>query len=142
MAVFCRDNVDLYSVRTRQVFARAGAALAIEPRTMVLGRGPDVAPWPGLTPRENSTGGKQRLGGISKRGSRYIRTLLVHCARSGLETLSKRTDRLGRWLRRMLAEKDRRTVIVALAARLARIAWAILSSGQRFGAQPQPAQAA
>ena len=104
--------------------------------------GRDVAAWLGLTPRESSTGGKQRLGGISKRGSRYIRTLLVHCARSGLETLSKRTDRLGTWLRRMLAEKDRRTVIVALAARLARIAWAILSSGQRFGAQPQPAQAA
>ena len=105
-------------------------------------RGRDVAAWLGLTPRENSTGGKQRLGGISKRGNRYLRTLLVHCARSGLETLSKRSDRLGTWLRRMLAEKDRRIVIVALAARLARIAWAILRSGQRFGAQPQPAQAA
>ncbi len=104
--------------------------------------GRDVAAWLGLTPREDSTGGKQRLGRISKRGNRYLRTLLVHCARSGLETLSKRSDRLGTWLRRMLAEKDRRTVIVALAARLARIAWAILRSGQRFGAQPQPVQAA
>lgn len=75
-----------------------------------------MATWLGLTPRKHSTGGKQRLGRISKRGNRYLRTLLVHCARSGLEVLSKRTDRLGGWLRRMLAEKDRRTVIVALAA--------------------------
>ena len=63
-----------------------------------------MAAWLGLTPRENSTGGKQRLGRTSKRGSRYIRTLLVHCARSGLETLAKRADRLGTCLRRMLAE--------------------------------------
>jgi len=86
------------------------------------------------------SGGKQRLGRISKRGNRYVRTLLVHCARSGLERLAKRSDRLGQWLRRMLAEKERSTVIVALAARLARIAWALLTSGQRFGQQqPQAA---
>ena len=84
--------------------------------------GRDVAAWLGLTPREHSTGGKQRLGRISKRGNRYLRTLLVHCARSGLEALSKRTDRLGDWLRRMLVEKDLWTVIVALATRLARTA--------------------
>ncbi len=71
-----------------------------------------------------------------------MRTLLVHCARSGLETLAKRGDGLGAWLRRMLKTKDRCTVIVALAARLARIAWALLTSGQRFGMQPQAASAA
>jgi len=103
--------------------------------------GRDLAAWLGLTPRESSTGGKQRLGAISKRGNRYVRTLLVHCARSGLERLAKRADGLGKWLRRMLATKDRRIVIVALAARLARIAWALLTSGQRFGAQSQPAPA-
>lgn len=102
--------------------------------------GRDLAAWLGLTPQENSTGGKQCLGRISKRGNRYVRTLLVHCARSGLERLAKRSDRLGQWLRRMLAEKKRSTVIVALAARLARIAWALLTSGQRFGQQqPQAA---
>ena len=47
-------------------------------------KGRDLAAWLGLTPREHSTGGQQRLGGISKRGNRYVRTLLVHCARSGL----------------------------------------------------------
>ena len=102
--------------------------------------GRDLAAWLGLTPKENSTGGKQRLGRISKRGNCYVRTLLVHCARSGLERLAKRSDGLGQWLRRMLAEKKRSTVIVALAARLARIAWALLTSGQRFGQQqPQAA---
>lgn len=105
-------------------------------------KGRDVAAWLGLVPREYSTGGKQRLGGISKRGNRYVRTLLVHCARSGLETLAKRSDQLGQWLRRMLVHKDRRVVIVALAARLARIAWALLSSGQHFGRQRQHAPAA
>ncbi len=104
-------------------------------------KGRDVAAWLGLVPREHSTGGKQRLGGISKRGNRYLRMLLVHCARSGLEVLSKRTDQLGKWLRRRLENKDRRVVIVALAARLARIAWALLNSGQRFGRQGQPAPA-
>ena len=105
-------------------------------------KGRDLAAWLGLTPQEMSTGGKQRLGGISKRGNRYVRTLLVHCARAGLETLSKRSDGLGKWLRKMLETKDRRVVIVALAARLARIAWALLSRGERFGVRPQTAPAA
>ena len=86
-------------------------------------------------------GGRQRLGGISKRGNGYRRTLLVHCARLGLETLAQRSDGLGIWLRRLLKSKDRRVVIVALAARLARIAWALLTSGQRFTAQPKPVPA-
>jgi len=102
--------------------------------------GRDLAAWLGLTPKENSTGGKQRLGRISKHGNRYVRTLLVHCARAGLDRLAKRGDGLGQWLRRMLAEKKPSAVIVALAARRARIAWALLTSGQRFGQQqPQAA---
>ena len=104
--------------------------------------GRDFAAWLGLTPRESSTGGKQRLGHISKQGNRYIRTLLTHCARSGMDTLSKRTDALGAWLRRMLAKKDRRVVIVALAARLARVIWAVLRKGERFQPQAQAAAAA
>ncbi len=101
-------------------------------------RGRDLAAWLGLTPRERSSGGKQKIGPISKSGNRYIRTLLVHCARSSLDTLAKRADGLGAWLRRMLASKpERNVVVVALAARLARIAWALLSGEKRF--QPEPA---
>ena len=103
-----------------------------------LGKGRDLAAWLGLTPAEHSTGGRQRLGGISKRGNRYLRTPVVHCARSGLVALAKRADGLGSWLRRVLGSKDRRVVIVTLAARLARIAWALLTSGQRFTARPPP----
>ncbi len=105
-----------------------------------LDRGRDVAAWLGLTPREEWTGGRQRLGGISKRGNGYLRTLLVHGARSSLETLSERPDALGAWLRRLLASKpERKVVIVALAARLARIAWALLSGEKRFQPPGRPA---
>ena len=101
-------------------------------------RGRDLPSWLGLTPRENSRGGKQRLRSITKRGNRYLRTLLVHCARSSLDTLAKRPDGLAAWLRRMLASKpERNVVVVALAARLARIAWALVSGEKRF--QPAPA---
>ncbi len=75
-----------------------------------------------MTPRESSTAGKRRLGPISKRGNRYVRTLLIYCARSGLERLAKRAGGLGKWLRHVLATKDRRIVIVALAVHLTRIA--------------------
>ena len=103
--------------------------------------GRDLAAWLGLTPREDSTGGKQRKGRINKRGNRYIRTLLVHCARAGLEALSRRSDELGKWLQRMLGTKNRPVVIVALATRLARIAWALLTTGRKIGERPQPAPA-
>ena len=105
--------------------------------------GRDFAAWLGLTPRESSTGGRQRLGRISKQGNPYLRSLLVHCARSGLDTLSQRKDRLGAWLRRLLernkTKKGRKVAIVALAAHLARIRQAMLSSGQPF--RPEAAAA-
>ena len=63
----------------------------------------------------------------------------MHCPRSGVETLAKHTDGLGSCLRRMLKTKDRHVVIVALAVRLAHVAWALQTSGRRFTAQPRPA---
>ena len=84
---------------------------------------------------------RELLGHISKRGNKYLRTLLVHCARASLETLSKREDRLGAWLRRQLENKKRSVVIVALAARLARIAWALLHKRERFAPEPEAAPA-
>ena len=122
---WCREAPGIGAQTATALVAAVGDGKALE-------RGRDLAAWLGLTPRENSTGGKQRLGSISKRGNRYVRTLLVHCARADLETLSKRSDGLGKRLRRMLGTKQRAAVIVALAARLARISWALLTSGQRF----------
>jgi transposase len=90
-------------------------------------RARDMAAWLGLVPREHSTGGKTTLLGISKRGNRYLRRLLVHGARSSVMHMDRSRDRLGAWLdgleRRMHANK----VTVALAAKIARIAWVILT---------------
>lgn len=104
----------------------ATALLAAVSNGAAFGKGRDMAAWLGLTPREHSTGGKQRLLGISKRGNTYLRTLLIHGARAALPFLAARQDALGEWLRRLLVRAHRNVVIVALANKLARIAWAVL----------------
>ncbi|MDX1555602.1 MAG: IS110 family transposase [Xanthomonadales bacterium] len=95
-------------------------------------RGRDMAAWLGLVPRQHTTGGKQRLLGISKRGNKYLRTLLIHGARAALPYLAGRSDALGSWLRALLARAHRNVVVVALANKLARIAWAVLSGTNRY----------
>ncbi len=87
----------------------------------------DMAAWLGLVPREHSTGGKTTLLGISKRGNRYLRRLLVHGARSCLLHLDRSRDRLGAWLDGLEARMHSNKVTVALAAKVARIAWVILT---------------
>ncbi len=99
-------------------------------------RGRDLAAWLGLTPREYSTGGKQRLLGISKRGNQYLRNLLIHGARAALPHLAERSDALGRWLRSLLARAHRNIVVVALANKLARMAWAVLAGDSYRRAEP------
>jgi transposase len=79
-----------------------------------------------------TTGGKPKLLGISKRGNGYLRKMLVHGARAALPALSKADTPLGGWLRGLLARAHVNTVVVALAAKLARIAWAVIHSGQAF----------
>jgi transposase len=110
----------------------ATALLAAVSNGAAFGKGRDMAAWLGLTPREHSTGGKQRLLGISKRGNTYLRTLLIHGARAALPFLAARQDALGEWLRRLLVRAHRNVVIVALANKLARIAWAVLSGTQPY----------
>jgi transposase len=97
-------------------------------------KGRDMAAWLGLVPREHSTGGKQRLLGISKRGNKYLRTLLIHGARAALPHLATRSDALGFWLRKLLVRAHRNVVVVALANKLARIAWAVLTGARRYEA--------
>lgn len=90
----------------------------------------DLGAWLGLVPRQFTTGGKARLLGITKRGNTYLRTLLVHGARAAMHTLSKSDTPIGQWLRAMLSRGvARNVVIVALANKLARIAWAVLRKG-------------
>jgi transposase len=97
-------------------------------------RGRDLAAWLGLVPRQNTTGGRPRLLGISKRGNKYLRTLLIHGARAALPSLAKTDTPLGTWLRSLLARNHRNTVVVALANKLARIAWVTLRRGETFAA--------
>jgi transposase len=87
----------------------------------------DLAAWIGLVPRQHSTGGRSTLLGISKRGNPYIRRLLIHGARSCLMHLDRSRDRLGAWLDGLHARMHPNKVVVALAAKMARIAWVILN---------------
>lgn len=90
----------------------------------------DLGAWLGLVPRQHTTGGKPRLLGISKRGNTYLRTLLIHGARAALPSLSEADTPLGKWLKAMLGRGvHRNAVVVALANKLARIAWATLRNG-------------
>jgi transposase len=95
-------------------------------------RGRDLAAWLGLVPKQFTTGGKPKLLGISKRGNKYLRMLFIHGARAAMPGLAKSQTPLGAWLRGLLARTHRNIVIVALANKLARIAWAVLTRDQGF----------
>lgn len=110
----------------------ATALVAAVGDASAFGKGRDLAAWLGLTPRQHSTGGKTRMLGISKRGNKYLRTQLIHGARSALPHLAAKANRLGGWLQGMLARAHPNVVVVALAAKLARIAWAILRREENF----------
>ncbi|HZT01331.1 MAG TPA: IS110 family transposase [Steroidobacteraceae bacterium] len=86
----------------------------------------------GLIPRQNSSGGTTRLGHITKRGDRYLRTLLVHGARAHLRVVQKKTDAKSAWARRLKQRRHINVVAVALAAKHARIAWAMLARGTEY----------
>lgn len=87
----------------------------------------DLAAWLGLVPAQHSTGGRPTLGGISKRGNAYVRRLLIHGARSCVMHLDRKRDRLGAWIDQLSARMHVNKVVVALANKLARIAWVVLT---------------
>ncbi|MGJ9420840.1 IS110 family transposase [Massilia sp. CMS3.1] len=92
----------------------------------------DFAASIGLVPRQYSTGGRANLLGISKRGDKNIRRLLVQCARSYMRQLERHTDRLARWVRSMLLRRHSNVVACALANKLARTAWAIAAHNTEY----------
>ena len=103
--------------------------------------GRDLSAWLGLVPRQATTGGRPKLFGISKRGNKYIRTLLIHGARAALPYLAERDTALGRWAKGLLARVHKNVAVVALANKLARIAWAVLRHGEKFAAKGLPSAA-
>jgi transposase len=110
----------------------ATALIAAVGNAQTFARGRNLAAWLGLVPRQATTGGKPRLLGITKRGSKYLRKMLIQGARAALPTLSRSNTRLGQWLRGLLARAHSNTVVVALAAKMARIVWALLRYGTTF----------
>jgi transposase len=96
-------------------------------------RARDLGAWLGLVPRQHTTGGKPRLLGITKRGNKYLRMLFIHGARAALPSLAgSASPMMGTWLRGLLARTHRNVAIVALAGKLARIAWAVLRGQGSF----------
>jgi len=92
--------------------------------------------WLGLVPRQWSSGGKNRLGRISKRGDVYLRTLLVHGARAVMRFIENKTDRKSVWLKAVKARRGFNKAAVALAAKHARIIWSLLSNGTTYRVMP------
>jgi transposase len=92
-------------------------------------KGREFAAWLGLVPRQHSTGGKTKLLGISKRGNSYLRRMFIHGARAVLLRVKYDTGNFGQWVRQLAARAPRNKVIVAVANKLARVAWAVLFNG-------------
>jgi transposase len=97
-------------------------------------KGRNLAAWMGIVPGEYSTGGKQKLLGISKRGNKYLRTLFVQGARSVVQQRHKQAPGLRSWLAQLLMRAHQNVVIVALANKLVRMAWAVLCKNERYRA--------
>jgi transposase len=114
------------------ITATAIAALAPPPETFTKGR--DFAAWLGLAPRQLSTGGKQKLGSITKMGERTLRRLIIIGCSAVVLQASKRGAPVGSWLEQMMARKPRMLVTVALANKTARIIWALLIKQEEYKA--------
>ncbi len=95
-------------------------------------RGRQASAWVGIVPGQHSSGGKERLLGISKRGDEYLRTLLIHGARSVVNSCKGKTDGLSRWVQEVCARRNKNVAAVALANKTMRMAWALLSRAEQY----------
>jgi transposase len=109
----------------------------IEPGCFQSGR--HLAAWIGLTPKEHSTGGRQRLGGISRAGNERLRSLLVVGAMAVIRHAKLGSKTASAWLLNLLERRPRKVAAVALANKMARIAWAMMSTGETYRGVPQAA---
>ena len=110
----------------------ASAVVATVGNAADFKNGRQFAAWLGLVPRQYSTGGKTILGRITKKGDRYLRTLLVHGARSVLINAANRPGRVNQWITQLIARRGFKKACVAMAAKNARIIWSILARGQTY----------
>ena len=111
------------------LLASALVASVADPKAFKTGR--NLAAWVGLVPRQNSSGGKERLGGITKQGDRYLRQLLVIGALAVVRYAERNGTRRP-WLVQLLSRRATKVATVALANKTARMAWKIMTSGERY----------
>jgi transposase len=114
------------------VVATALVGTVGDPRQFKNGR--QFAAWVGLTPKQRSSGGKTMLGGITKHGDTYLRMMFVQGAQAVLRFVDRRSDRQSLWLKQLLTRRHKNVVVVALANKLARVAWAVLAQRQAYKA--------
>lgn len=159
-------EIEQRSIRLKQILQRMRTLAASDPAyeqvQTIPGIGPIIAPailakvghgqqfragrncsaWLGLVPRQHSTGGREQLGSITKNGDQHLRTLLIHGARTVVRWADKRQDALGRWVQQLIARRGKNKAVVALANKLMRIVWAVLTKGEAFDLnkafRPQP----
>lgn len=112
------------------ITASATYAAAGDGKDFVNGR--HFSAWLGLVPGQHSSGGKPVLLGISKRGNAYLRTLFIHGARSVLRHSARKNDRFSRWAQAVLERRGHNRACVAVANKLARIAWVVMAKGERY----------
>lgn len=120
----------------------ATAIIASVGDAKVFQSGRQFAAWIGLTPRQYSSGGRNRLDQISKRGDRYLRTLLVHGSRALLRYVGRKQDAKSAWAARLMQRRHVNIAAVALAAKQARIVWATLAKGTEYRCAPAQVVAA
>lgn len=119
----------------------ASAIVATVGNATEFKNGRQLAAWLGLVPKQNSSGGKQVLLGISKRGDTYLRTLLIHGARAVIRVVEKK-DLPDNWLRNLISRRNKNVAAVALANKNARIVWALLTKNEAFRSDYTPAAVA
>ena len=112
--------------------ALATALVASVPDAKVFRSGRDFSAWIGLVPKQNSSGGKERLGNITKQGDRYLRSLFTAGALAVIRMVKIRGTKHRPWLGRLLERRSTKVAAIALANKLARMAWAMMAKGERY----------
>ena len=132
-----RKNVDSKRLETIPGIGVLGASaiVATVPDATIFKKGRHFAAWIGIVSREDSTGGKQRLGPISKQGDRYLRRILVTGAFAVLKQARAHPEKYP-WVAQLLARKPAKVVALALANKMARVAWAVLTKKEIYRVRP------
>jgi transposase len=112
--------------------ALATALVASVPDPKVFRSGRDFSAWIGLVPKQNSSGGKERLGSITKQGDRYLRSLFTAGALAVIRIAKIRGAKHRPWLTRLLDRRSTTVAAIALANKIARMAWAMMAKGERY----------